>query len=187
MKRVHLDIGFKYASAAAQRERVDAMKRGVVAQLERCPRSLIVFDDFQWAPEKMILSLRDAFDPAVEALAFRDRRVATHQAVFVFCSDLEAEQRHLRADMTNDQVLVATRERERIPCKGCAPAAVPAHGAACEGLTLVVCACVRRGRRFRSWRRRSGARWTKPQTSGSCLCKAAWCPSCRSPSPSSGK
>ena len=106
MKRVHLDIGFKYASAAAQRERIDAMKKSVVSQLEKCPRSLIIFDDFQWAPEKMILSLRDAFDPSVEALAFRDRRVATHQAVFVFCSDLEAEQRHLRADMTNEQVRV---------------------------------------------------------------------------------
>jgi hypothetical protein len=104
VKRVPLDIGYKYASSEQQRERIDAMKRAVVAQLEKCPRSLIVFDDFQWAPEKMILSLRDAFDPSMEALAFRDRRVSTHQAVFVFCSDLEAEQRHLSADMTIEQV-----------------------------------------------------------------------------------
>ena len=55
VKKIHLDVGYKYASASQQRERIDAMKKDVVTQLEHCPRSLIIFDDFQWAPEMMIL------------------------------------------------------------------------------------------------------------------------------------
>ena len=103
MRKISLDIGYKYSNAAGQRERIDSMKRAVVQQLERCPRSLIIFDDFQWAPEMMILSLRDAFDDTIEALSYRDKRVSTNQAIFVFCSDLESEQRHLSVDMTISQ------------------------------------------------------------------------------------
>lgn len=103
VKKVHLDIGYKYTTASGQRERIDNMKREVVSQLERCPRSLIILDDFQFAPEMMILSLRDAFDESIEALTFRDKRVSTSRAIFVFCSDLESEQRHLSEDMTMEQ------------------------------------------------------------------------------------
>jgi len=102
-QKIHLDIGYKYTAASGQRERIDNMKRNIVNQLERCPRSLIIFDDFQWAPEMMILSLRDAFDESIEALTFRDKRVSTSRAIFVFCSDLESEQRHLSESMTIEQ------------------------------------------------------------------------------------
>jgi hypothetical protein len=110
IKKIHLDIGYKYSSAAGQRERIDNMKKMVVSQLERCPRSLIIFDDFQWAPEMMILSLRDAFDDSMEALTYRDKRVSTSRAIFVFCSDLESEQRHLSANMTMEQARIKVSE-----------------------------------------------------------------------------
>jgi len=51
----------------------------------------------------MILALRDAFDEDTESLAFREKRVSTNQAIIVFCSDLELEQRHLHVDMTLEQ------------------------------------------------------------------------------------
>mmetsp|Transcript_2538 Transcript_2538/g.5200 ORF Transcript_2538/g.5200 Transcript_2538/m.5200 type:complete len:275 (-) Transcript_2538:47-871(-) len=51
----------------------------------------------------MILALRDAFDEDTESLSFREKRVSTSQAIFVFCSDLESEQRHLHVDMTLEQ------------------------------------------------------------------------------------
>jgi ATP-dependent Clp protease ATP-binding subunit ClpA len=110
IKKIHLDIGYKYTSAAGQRERIDNMKKMVVSQLERCPRSLIIFDDFQWAPEMMILSLRDAFDDSMEALTYRDKRVSTSRAIFVFCSDLESEQRHLSENMTMEQARMKVSE-----------------------------------------------------------------------------
>jgi len=48
-------------------------------------------------------SLRDAFDESTEALAFREKRASTSRAVFVFCSDLESEQRHLKEEMSMEQ------------------------------------------------------------------------------------
>jgi ATP-dependent Clp protease ATP-binding subunit ClpA len=104
VKKIHLDVSNKYSDKAGQRERIDAMKRSIVEQLERCPRSLIIFDDFQWAPEMMIFALRDAFDEDTESVTFRNKRVSTSKAIFVFCSDLESEQRHLHVDMSMEQV-----------------------------------------------------------------------------------
>ena len=104
VKKIQLEIDSKLTSKAGQRERTDDMKRKVVQHLERCPRSLIIFDDFQFAPEMMILALRDAFDRTrgeySETLSYRNQRVSTSNAIFVFCSDLESEQRHLSVEMT---------------------------------------------------------------------------------------
>ena len=47
VKKIHLDIGYKYNTDEGRAKRIDDDKRAVVEQLERCPRSLIVFDDFQ--------------------------------------------------------------------------------------------------------------------------------------------
>ena len=41
------------------------------------------------------MALQEAFDPLRKTLTWQDRIVKTNEAVFVFCSDLESEQRHL--------------------------------------------------------------------------------------------
>ena len=46
VKRIHLDISYKYTDRAGQRERIDSMKRAVVAQLER-------WADTQRSPRKL--------------------------------------------------------------------------------------------------------------------------------------
>ena len=100
VRKIQLDISYKLTSRSGQIERTDNVKRAVVRQLERCPRSLIIFDDFQFAPELMMMSLREAFDEYHYTLSHRDQLVSTTHAIFIFCSDLEGEQRHLSVDMT---------------------------------------------------------------------------------------
>ena len=111
--KLQLDISYRLTSRDGKKERTDAMKRALVRQLDRCPRSLIIFDDFQFAPEIMILALREAFDEDYHAgytLSHRDYRVSTRHAIFIFCSDLEGEQRHLSVDMTMAQARAKVSE-----------------------------------------------------------------------------
>jgi len=113
VKKIHLDIGYRHTDDAGRIQRIDNMKKTVVEQLESCPRSLVIFDDFQWAPVEMILALKEAFDENYQTLTWRDKTVRTNQALFIFCSDLESEQRHLTASMSMQEARTKVWELAR--------------------------------------------------------------------------
>ena len=57
--KIHLDAGYKSLDAHQRVQRIDNIKKRVVDQLDRCPRSLIIFDDFQWAPVELIIAFKE--------------------------------------------------------------------------------------------------------------------------------
>lgn len=96
-RKIPLDMALR--SGQGQQERIDIIKRALIAQFTRCPRSVVILDDFQFAPIELIASLKEAFDES-PTISYGTQSASTRQGIFILCSDLEEEQRHLTPDMT---------------------------------------------------------------------------------------
>jgi len=79
---------------------VSSIKKRIVVQLQSCSRSIIIFDEFQFATKGLILALKEAFDENDPTISANDVTVRTSCATFIFCSDFTGDQQNeLTADL----------------------------------------------------------------------------------------